>query len=680
MFEAAPDDQIVVGVGASAGGLEAFQELIAALKPRGERAYVLVQHLDPDHESLLPELLARRAKVPIIAIRDGMTVEPGKVYLIPPGASLTIRQRILHLTSFDAPRGQRRPIDVFFESLAADLGSRAACIILSGTGSDGSAGARAVKEAGGLVFVQDPRQAKYDGMPKSAIATNAVDLILPVGDMVGVLDDYFSRRSGIEPKIETDADFIERVAKHIRYRTGHDFSHYKKSTLMRRLARRISVLGVNSPHEYLQRLIHDQAEASRLFRDVLINVTSFFRDPEAFETLRNDVLPKLVHGRGRGDEIRIWVPGCSTGQEAYSIAMALEEELSRGDARPKVSIFATDIDQDAIQIAREAVYPSTIASEVPNDLLDRYFTSSPSGYRVTAAVRESVRISHHSVIKDPPFSKLDLISCRNLLIYFENDLQDQTLKVFHYALKPGGYLFLGPSENLGALVSQFDPVNPADRIFARADGPSHPLNLPLIGQMAPSTGASAALRQLTPADSLNDYDRSVLMRHTPPFVVVNEAQDVVYSSGRTGPLLELPAGRTQFSLLGMAKQTLRSPLRGLLASAPRETGRIIHREFNGAIDEQQLRLLLSVERMQDGNLLVVFQDRFDPGDMLADPNVVMTPERQHDESYVRDLEQELELGAPDHPHHDRGAGDLERGAEKLQRRNDVDERGAPIGQ
>src|SRR6056297_1536905 len=282
---------LIIGVGASAGGLEAFQTLLSHLPDRHDLALVLVQHLDPDHESLLPELLSKRTRTPVHSVTDGIEVQPGNIYLIPPGSSLTLEGPRLRLTEFDSPRGLRRPIDKFLVSLAQTAGPNAVGIILSGTGSDGSVGVKAIKETGGLVFVQDPRQAKYDGMPRSALATGAVDLVLPTAEMVDVINDYFNRRSGIEPSIRNDADFIERVAKHVRYRTGHDFSHYKEATFLRRLAVRMSVLGIESPETYLKELIDNKGEAARLFRDLLINVTAFFRDADSFQVLRNDVIP-----------------------------------------------------------------------------------------------------------------------------------------------------------------------------------------------------------------------------------------------------------------------------------------------------------------------------------------------------------------------------------------------------
>jgi two-component system CheB/CheR fusion protein len=634
----------VIGVGASAGGLEAFHELVNSMTPAHELALVLVQHLDPNHESLLPELLSKKAKVPIITIKDGMRVEPRTIYLIPPNASLAISNGVLRLSSFDTPRGQRRPIDSFFESLAEDQGGNCACIILSGTGSDGSIGVKAIKQAGGLVFVQDPKLAKYDGMPNSAIATSAVDLVLPAREMIGVIDEYFNRRIGIEPSIENDREFIARVAKHVRYRTGHDFSHYKQATLLRRLTRRMSVLGITTPGDYLQRLISDGREAQQLFRDLLINVTSFFRDSEAFGLLRREVISKLVANKTPRDELRVWVPGCSTGQEAYSIAILISEELSRTDSRPKVSIFATDIDEEALYIARQATYPNTVVEEIESGILDRYFTNSPYGFRIVPAIRDMVRVSTHSLIKDPPFSNLDLISCRNLLIYFDEGLQNQVFPVFHYALKQDGYLFLGNSENLGKHADLFDEIGSSQRLFKRRPGPARP-----IGRSFGPPSQAFELQELTlePMAAAVPYDQklisdAIMQRHVPAHVVINSAREVVYASGRTGRFLELAQGGVSLNIVDLAKAEFKNAIRGLLASASLHPGQPRVREFNASVDGQEVSVLLSAERLDEPNTLIVFQDRFDI--RKADDNRSVAPniEQIPSNDYVRDLEEQLD--------------------------------------
>ncbi|MEM1428573.1 MAG: chemotaxis protein CheB [Pseudomonadota bacterium] len=641
----APDDApmmrdasspLIIGIGASAGGLEAFQTLLSHLPERHDLALVLVQHLDPDHESLLPELLSKRTHTPVQSITDGMEVRPGNIYLIPPGSSLTLDGTTLHLEAFDSPRGLRRPIDKFLVSLAASCGPNATGIILSGTGSDGSVGVKAIKEAGGLVFVQDPKQAKYDGMPRSALATGAVDLVLPSSEMVDVVNDYYNRRSGIEPSIRNDAEFIERVAKHVRYRTGHDFAHYKEGTFLRRLAVRMSVLGIDAPSDYLKELIDNKAEAGRLFRDLLINVTAFFRDNDAFEALRDNVLPKMIQARERDEEIRVWVPGCSTGQEAYSIAILLAEEVRRVDAGPRMSIFGTDIDDEALRVARRGIYPNSIADEVPAEFLERYFRPTPGGYEVAPSLRDIVRFSNQSIIKDPPFSKLDLVSCRNVTIYFDQVLQELAIRVFHYALREGGFLFIGPSENPPVLQRYFaDLVGPA-RLFQRRAGPARPLNLPNVG--LPTITPSVTGDSLASDFHQRSYEQALLAGHVPPYLLLNLSNEVIYASEGAAKYLQVKPGATKTGLLHLIRPELEGVTRRLINLQP-ERGERSEREYQGEVQGKMARIVLSLERLEDDTTLLVLRDYLDiredrPGHRDTDDNGIT--------DYVRDLEEQLD--------------------------------------
>jgi two-component system CheB/CheR fusion protein len=627
---------LIIGVGASAGGLEAFQTLLSHLPERHDLALVLVQHLDPDHESLLPELLSKRTHTPVQSITDGMEVRPGNIYLIPPGSSLTLEGNRLRLQAFDSPRGLRRPIDRFLVSLAQSAGANATGIILSGTGSDGAVGVKAIKEAGGLVFVQDPKQAKYDGMPRSALATGAVDLVLPSSEMVDVLNDYYNRRSGIEPSIRNDAEFIERVAKHVRYRTGHDFSHYKEGTFLRRLAVRMSVLGIEAPAAYLKELIDNKAEAGRLFRDLLINVTAFFRDREAFEALRENVIPKIVQSRDRDEEIRVWVPGCSTGQEAYSIAMLMAEEMRRVDAGPRIAVFGTDIDDEALRVARRGVYPNSIAEEVPAEYLERYFRPTPGGYEVAPTLRDIVRFSNQSVVKDPPFSKIDLVSCRNVTIYFDQVLQDLAIRVFHYALREDGFLFIGPSENPPVLQRHFTDFVAGARIFRRRAGPARPLNLPNVGV---PTITPVGQRDAMAGDfHQRSYEQALLDHHVPPYVVLNLSNEVIYASDGAAKYLAVKPGATKTGVLHLIRPELEGVARRLVNLQP-ERGERSEREYQGEIDGKPVRLVLTIERLEDDTTLLVLRDYLDlrddrPGHGEADDGGIT--------DYVRDLEEQLD--------------------------------------
>ena len=631
------DGPLIVGVGASAGGFEAFQSLLARLPEAHSLAIVLVQHLDPDHESLLPELLSKRTKTPVHVAEDGVAVEGGNIYLIPPGQLLTISEGKLRLTEFDKPRGLRRPIDKFLESLAIDAGQRAVAIILSGTGSDGSMGIRAIKEQGGLVFVQDPKEADYDGMPNSAIETGADDMILPTDEMIDVISDYFSTRGDLKPSVVSDSEFIERVAKHVRYRTGHDFRQYKQATLLRRLAVRMSVLGLTNPNDYLKELISNKTEASKLFRDLLINVTSFFRDPDAFEALRAKVINKIVKDRGKSDEIRVWIPGCSTGQEAFTVAMILAEEIQRMDVEPRVAIFATDIDEDALRIARKAVYPNSIAEEVPRSFLETYFTPVPDGYEIAKPLREMVRFSNQSIIKDPPFSRIDLVSCRNVLIYFEPELQDFAMSVFHYSLKEDGYLFLGPSEMPREIEDLFVVMDSRLRLYQRRPGPSRRLEFPSAGAKAFPIGLSqteGAMEDLAG----QPFSQSLLTKFAPPFVLLDQKKNVTYVSESASKYLRIKPGNTKLVLNQLIIRELEPSVRRLLVNKDEAETRREH-EFRGKIDDRDVRIVMTYEPLDDGSAMLVIEDRLD----LIPTRSVSTDEGYDvSSSYVRELEDELD--------------------------------------
>ncbi len=631
------DGPLILGIGASAGGLEAFQDILSHLPRDHKLAIILVQHLDPNHESLLPELLAKRTTTPVHTAKEGQVVEGGNIYLIPPGQLLTVEAGVLRLADFAKPRGLRRPIDKFLESLALDAGPRAVGIILSGTGSDGSTGVRAIKEYGGLVFVQDPKQADYDGMPRSAIETGAEDLVLPTQEMIDVVMEYFSIRSGIESSVLSDSEFIERVAKHVRYRTGHDFASYKPATILRRLAVRMSVLGLTEPSDYLKELIANKTEAAKLFRDLLINVTSFFREPEAFEALRDEVMTPLAEGRDNGEEIRIWVPGCSTGQEAFTLAMLLADELDRLDKAPKVSIFATDIDDDALKVARRAHYPSTIIDEVPQHFLETYFESTSTGYEVGSRLRDMVRFSNQSLIKDPPFSRMDLVSCRNVTIYFESELQEFTMSVIHYALKDGGALFLGASETPRKVEELFSPINSRMRIFRRRPGAARRLDLPRLplAQIPPLTDSLTLHREGLRSNAFAD---TLLNDYTPPYFVLNEKDQLVFASERAASYLRVKPGPMRTEVTQMILPDLEPVLRRLMLGRDGQQVRQ-EREFRGKLNGETVRLVLTSEPLDDGTWLFTIEDRLD----LVDTRPVSDDlDRVHSGEYVGELETELD--------------------------------------
>jgi two-component system, chemotaxis family, CheB/CheR fusion protein len=459
----------VVGIGASAGGLEAFELFFKNMPPDSGMAFVLIPHLDPAHGSMMPELLKRFTPIRVVEAKDGVVVQPDEAYIIPPNKDMAIYHRTLQLTQPQKAHGLRMPIDFFFRSLAEDLGDKAVCIILSGTGTDGTVGLRAVHGAGGLTMVQEIGTAKYDGMPKSALGTGQADFVLPVDKMPEQLLAYAKRIIGkraipVSPA-EKEPPALQKVLLILRSLTGHDFSSYKKTTIHRRVERRMDLHNIEDMTTYARYLQENTDEVQALFKELLIGVTSFFRDPEAFETLKRKHLPQALEDKPDGYGLRVWVPGCATGEEVYSLAIIVMEYVEKSPRDIKLQVFGTDIDEEAIGIARAGFYLDNIAADVSQDRIRRYFAKEEGGFRIKKTVRESVVFAVQNVIKDPPFTKLDLISCRNLLIYLETDLQDRLLPLFHFSLKPGGLLFLGTSESIGKFSDLYTTLDRKWKIF-----------------------------------------------------------------------------------------------------------------------------------------------------------------------------------------------------------------------
>ncbi len=459
----------IVGIGASAGGIGALETLVPLLEPGAGLAYVVVQHLDPDRESVLSALLARTARLSVIKIADQATIQADHVYVIPPNAALAISDNRLQISAPLEQRYQRTPIDGFFISLAEANGEACAGIILSGTGSDGTLGLRAIKEHGGLTVAQDA--AEYDGMMRSAVRSGMVDFVLPLDKIPSKLNDYFRHLTRVDSRKGPDgvrqeaADHLAQISALLRARTGHDFSGYKDKTVARRVQRRMQVLQIDEVPDFIDRLRKEPQELDALLQDLLIGVTNFFRDPQAFEALEREVIPKLFEGKGPDDTVRVWVPGCSTGEEAYSIAMLLREHMPKAQNAPKLQIFASDIDEQSLQIARTGRYSATVAKDIPSARLERHFVREDGTYRIAGDLREICLFSSHNLLRDAPFSKLDLIACRNLLIYLTPELQNRLIPLFHYALNDGGILFLGNSENVTRHSRLFGTVDKQHRLF-----------------------------------------------------------------------------------------------------------------------------------------------------------------------------------------------------------------------
>ena len=470
----------IIGIGASAGGLAAFEAFFSTMPVDSDPgiAFVLVQHLARDHKSILSELIGRYTRMQVFEVEDGMVVEPNRAYIIPPNRDLELIGGTLRLREPSLARGVRLPIDFFFRSLAQDQRDRAICVVLSGTGSDGALGVRAVKGEGGMVMAQTPETTEYDGMPRSAIATGMVDYVLPPQDMPAKLLAYVERAFGAAslpvPSQDSRQDQpFQSIFFLLRSRTGHDFSQYKRNTIRRRVERRMAVHQIERIEDYVRYLQLTPGEVDALFRDLLIGVTNFFRDPEIFSEIQRLVIPRIFSGKASGSAVRVWVAGCSTGEEAYSIAVLLREHMDETKTDYQVHVFATDIDRDSIERARSGIYPSSIIADVSPERLAQYFDQEqPDGstYRIRKSIRDMLIFSEHDITKDPPFSKLDLISCRNLLIYMGTELQKRLLPLFHYALNPNGVLLLGSSESVGEFGNVFSAVDRKAKIYQRNAG------------------------------------------------------------------------------------------------------------------------------------------------------------------------------------------------------------------
>lgn len=571
------DTFYVVGIGASAGGLEAFEHFFTNMPADSGMAFVLIPHLAPEHKSLMAELLKRYTKMDVFQAEDGMRANPNCVYIIPPNKDMAMLKGTLQLLEPVVRRGLRHPIDFFFRSLAEDQGERAVCIVLSGTGTEGALGLRAIKEKGGLVLVQDPKSARYDGMPGSAIATGLVDHILPPDKMPEQLLRYITHPNArpLTPATKAESESPEPLQKLIaliRNHTGHDFSLYKQNTILRRIDKRMAILQVGSMADYVSYLASNPKEIELLFRELLIRVTNFFRDPEAFEIIKEKVLPLLFKDRSPGQPVRIWVPACSTGEEAYSVAIIVQEHISTLKQKYNVQIFATDIDKEAVDMARTGLYPGSITVDVSPERLDRFFTKKASAYKIKEEIRQMIVFAVQDIIKDPPFTKLQMISCRNVLIYFDAELQKKVLPIFHNSLKAGGILCLGSSETIGDHADMFSVVDRKWRIF-RVKGaeaiPGVPFELPTaaapVGAARPDTALAIKKREEAGLGAL--AEKIILDHYAPPYVIIDDKRDILYFHGKTSRYLESASGKASLNIFEMAREEIRLELRTALRKA-----------------------------------------------------------------------------------------------------------------
>ncbi|WP_412060706.1 CheR family methyltransferase [Rubrivirga sp. IMCC45206] len=609
----------VVGIGASAGGLRAFQEFFSALPAQPGMAFVLVQHLSPDHESALAELIQTRTQMTVAQVDDHPDVEANCVYVIPPGRHLEIEDGHLQLVEARRDRGRPAAIDHFFRTLAEDMGDRAVCVVLSGTGSDGSLGLKAVKERGGLAMAQAPDDAEYDGMPGSALATELVDVQGTAAELAEKLVAIRNASNRLtvpaapdDPLVEDDHQALQAIFAHLRERTAHDFSDYKRTTILRRLARRLQMTGQPGLPSYAAYLRSDPGEVQALLRDFLISVTQFFRDSEAFEALQAEVVPALFEGKGRHDQVRVWVAGCATGEEAYSIAMLLCEYKDRLADGPDIQVFATDIDDDALDRAREGVYSEIVAADVSAERLQRFFQVEGDAVRVKPEIRQMVLFARHNLLSDPPFSRLDLVACRNVLIYFNRSVQERVFATFHYALHPEGWLFLGAAEGPALLSKGFAAVDKPARIYQRRGGAAPP-RLPFAGGGDGRKGAAPRARPADPPIEgvVERYRDWTLDQYAPPRLLVDEHYDVTHVFGTAGDYLRDREGPVSQNVVDKVLRVLRVDLRAALFrafSSGEPTDSRFHRVVVGG-RERVVRLhvgRVGGAAAQDGQAEVVF--------------------------------------------------------------------------
>lgn len=631
----------VVGVGSSAGGLEALREMLSPAKVPTGLAFVVVQHLDPHHESMLAELLDRHTQLNVRQCEGGEEIEADTVFIIPPGKGLSIEQGRLVLSDFAQPRGLRRPIDDFFVSLANDQQANAACVILSGTGADGSTGLRAIKEYGGLCVVQDPATAKYDGMPVSATGTGLVDFVEPPQKILACIGGFFFRRSQDVDKREASKviDIVDDLCGALRRTIGHDFTGYKQTTFVRRVERRMHVLGISKDYEYLARVQSDHSECDALFRDLLINVTRFFRDRHSFDVLYESAIKKLMEdAEGTEEGVRVWIPGCSSGEEAYTIAILFAEAARALNMPCNVQIFATDIDESMLKIARDGSYPIASLADIPQELQEYYVIPHKERFNFIGQIRDMIRFSGHSLIKDPPFSKVDLVSCRNLLIYFDDKLQKTVMPLLHYAIRPGGFLFLGSSESVGRFDSVFSVIDQKARLFERLPGsPSYPIPLP--GERHERHKAISRAETPKISDTIEQMATTRLMeRYAPASVVLDSDGQIVAAFGRLSRYFEFPvSGTNETSAATLARPGVKEQLGALVRQANTLRRRVVARNIDVVTDFGMLKTEIVCDPLEENAFLLVFQETSTFTPLEPSELIELEPGNGHVEALEREL-------------------------------------------
>lgn len=650
----------IVGIGASAGGLEALEQFLRKVPESSGMAFVIVQHLDPTHKGIMHELLGRATSMNVFQVKDRMRIKPNCVYVIPPNKDMSILHGVLHLFTPSTPRGLRLPIDFFLRSLAEDRQESSIGVILSGMGSDGTMGLKAIKEKMGVTLVQDPASAKFDSMPKSAIAAGLADLVAPAVDLPGKIIDYLRHALVIArtnlPLEEKDQSALEKVLILLRSKTGHDFSLYKKSTVYRRIERRMNIHQISRIADYVRYLQENPQEVELLFKELLIGVTSFFRNVTAWEHLRQKVIPALLKTSAARPVLRAWSAGCSTGEEAYSLAMVFKEAVEQVKPAKNITlhIFATDLDRETIDKARQGFYPANIAADVSPERLKRFFIKEDGGYRIVKEIRDMVTFATQNVIMDPPFTKLDILVCRNLLIYLTQELQKKLLPLFHYTLNPDGVLFLGNSETISTFTDLFTPLDVKSRLFRKLESvlQAEPAAFPSFF-VHTLQGVSKELNMLKPATNLQSFaDQLLLQRFSPPAVLVNNKGDILYISGRTGKYLEPAAGKANWNIFAMARAGLRFDLGNAFQKALRQKGAVTVRGLTLGESSGTHKVDITVTVIEEpealkGMVMIVFTDVVAPSEKKVKAGT-KTASASHTrvlelEQEVRHLREELQI-------------------------------------
>jgi two-component system CheB/CheR fusion protein len=610
----------IVGIGASAGGLEALEQFFGNMVKDSGMAFVLIQHLDPNHVGIMPELLQRITTMKVFQATDQLRVNPNCVYVIPPNKSLSLLNGDLHLFDPVETRGLRLPVDIFFRSLALDRQEKSIGIILSGMGSDGSLGLKAIKEKNGIVAVQDPASAKFDGMPRSAIEAVIADIVAPAEELPVRLIDFLKIVPPIKPGPDLDDKYksnLDKIIILLREQTGHDFSSYKKNTLFRRIERRKGVHQIDKINTYVRYLQENPKEVEILFKELLIGVTSFFRDPTVWEKLRDVILPDMIEELPNGHILRAWVPACSTGEEAYSLAIIFKEALEKSKKNKNLTlqIFATDLDTDAIDKARKGFFTSNIAADVSSDRLKQFFVVEPKGFHLNAAIREMVVFAPQNVIKDPPFTKLDILTCRNMLIYMEPELQKKLMGLFNYSLNSGGIMVLGTAENLENNKEGFEEVDNRLKIYKRMahSEPVDLINFPSAFNRTKTVETINKTTQKAPENLQTTAEQIMLQRFTPSSALTNDKGDILFITGRTGKYLEPAAGKTNVNIHAMAREGLREILPGAYRKATQDFNAVVVQNVKVGNNGGTQLVNVTVQRIEKpdsarGMIIVVFTD------------------------------------------------------------------------